>query len=217
MKRTSVLSATLAVLALVVTACGRGEDAGGIPEDAFPIVANADLAVGPQRLLVGLFNQEAQSHTSPELGVEVDLYPPNAEEPTITTPGTFMWTVPEVRGLYRAQVTFDQPGMWQISLRAGDGDTTQRIPFDVAEHGITPAVGESAPPAATPTEVDVVDLSEISTDPDPDPRFYQLSLDEALASGVPTVVVFATPGFCESATCGPMLETVNRSASITRT
>lgn len=210
MKRTSVLSAILTAVALVVAACGQGAGSGGIPEEAYPIVANADLAVGSQRLLVGLFSQEAESYASPDLAVEVDLYPPDAEEPTITTPGIFMWTVPDVRGLYRAQVTFDQPGMWQIALRAGDGDTTQRIPFNVAEDGITPAVGEPAPPAATPTEADVDDLTEISTDPDPDPRFYRLSLDEALASGVPTVVVFATPGFCESATCGPMLETVKQ-------
>ena len=140
----------------------------------------------------------------------MDLYPPDADEPTITTPGTFMWTVPDVRGLYRAQVTFDRPGIWQIALRAGDGDATPRIPFNVAEEGITPGVGEQAPSAATPTRADVDDLAQISTDPDPDPRFYQMSLDEALASDVPTVVVFATPAFCETATCGPMLDTVKQ-------
>ncbi len=57
----------------------------------------------------------------------------------------------------------------------------------------------------TPTTGEAT-LTEITTDPEPDPRFYQVSLDDAVRSGTPTVVVFSTPGFCRTATCGPMLE-----------
>lgn len=181
-----------------------------MPDEAFPIVANADLAVGSQRLLVGLVTDDAASHASPDLPVDISLYPPEAEEPAITVPGVFIWTAPDIRGLYRAQVEFDQPGMWEVALQSQDGATTGRIPFNVAEEGVTPGVGESAPSEATPTGDDVTDLSEISTDPEPDPSFYALSLDEALATGDPTVVVFATPAFCETATCGPMLDTVKQ-------
>ena len=34
---------------------------------------------------------------------------------------------------------------------------------------------------------------------------YQISLDQALQSGKPTALLFATPGFCRTATCGPSL------------
>lgn len=202
----TALGLILAVV-LAVTACGQSTGASSIPEEAFPIVANADLAVGPQRLLVGVVTEDAASHGSPDLPVVIDLYPPDAAEPTISVPGVFVWTTPEVRGLYRAHVEFDRPGIWQVALRSG-GEPTQRIPFNVAETSLTRNVGDMAPAVATPTGADVENLSEITTDPDPDPRFYQLSLDEALASGSPTVVVFATPAFCETATCGPMLDTV---------
>ncbi|MFQ5523719.1 MAG: TlpA family protein disulfide reductase [Acidimicrobiia bacterium] len=204
----------LALAAVAVTGCGTGDDTSAIPEEAFPIVANADLAVGSQRLLVGLVTLDATSHASPDLPVEISLYPPEADEPSITVPGVFIWTAPGIRGLYRAQVEFDRPGIWEVALRTDDGSsTTARIPFNVAEDGVTPSVGEPAPAVATPTGDDVADLSEISTDPNPDPAFYALSLEEALGSGRPTVVVFATPAFCESATCGPMLDTVKQVSS----
>lgn len=204
MKRTTI---TLALAALALTGCGSGDGTSALPDEAFPIVANADLAVGSQRLLVGLVGQDASWYASPDLAVYIDLFPPEADQPAVSTLGSFIWTTPEVRGLYRARVEFDQAGIWEVALRGEDGTATNRVPFNVAEGGLTPAVGEPAPSVVTPTGDDVADLSEISTDPDPDPGFYGVSLDEALASGKPTVVVFATPAFCETATCGPMLDT----------
>lgn len=192
-----------------LAACGGGS-AAVIPEEAFPVVANADLAVGSQRLLVGLVTTDAVSHAAPDLPVEIDLYPPDEAQPAISVEATFLWTVPDVRGLYRADVTFDRAGTWGVLLHSRDGPPTQIVPFAVAEEGLTPAIGEPAPAVATSTAGDVADLAEITTDPEPDPRFYQLSLDQALTSGRPTVVVFATPAFCESATCGPMLDTVKQ-------
>jgi len=194
-------------LAAIAAACG-GSTAAGIPEEAFPVVANADLAVGSQRLLVALVTPEGDSLAASDFPVEFDLYSPEATQPSFTVTGNFMWTVPEVRGLYRAEVTFDRAGRWQIAAHSPGDPSGSHIPFDVAEEGRTPEVGEPAPSVGTRTAQEVATLSEISTDPDPDPRFYELSLDAAVSSGRPTVVVFSTPGFCVSATCGPMLDNV---------
>lgn len=46
-------------------------------------------------------------------------------------------------------------------------------------------------------------LEELTTDYTPDPDLYQLTIAEALITGRPTVIVFATPAFCTSPTCGP--------------
>ena len=51
-------------------------------------------------------------------------------------------------------------------------------------------------------------LASITTDPSPDPSFYQLSEDQALVQHKPFVLVFATPAFCTSRVCGPTLEAV---------
>jgi hypothetical protein len=70
-------------------------------------------------------------------------------------------------------------------------------------------VGEPAPASDTPTAADVGgDLSKLSTDPKPDPRFYEVSVADALAAHRPFVLVFATPAFCQTATCGPALDHV---------
>jgi len=43
---------------------------------------------------------------------------------------------------------------------------------------------------------------------DPTPPYEQLrrQLEQAVRSGKPTLILFATPGYCETATCGPDLE-----------
>ena len=48
----------------------------------------------------------------------------------------------------------------------------------------------------------------MTTDFTPDPELYQLTIPEAIISGKPTVIVFATPAFCTSPTCGPQVDTV---------
>jgi hypothetical protein len=46
----------------------------------------------------------------------------------------------------------------------------------------------------------------VSTDPEPVKRFYETSEDAALAAKKPFVLIFATPKFCQTATCGPTLD-----------
>ena len=58
-------------------------------------------------------------------------------------------------------------------------------------------VGQKAPLLATKTLADVNgDLSRITTYREPDPRMYQYSLDQALATKKPILLEFATPGHC---------------------
>jgi hypothetical protein len=37
---------------------------------------------------------------------------------------------------------------------------------------------------------------------------YEVSADDAVTNGTPAVIVFATPAFCQTAVCGPMLDQV---------
>ena len=52
-------------------------------------------------------------------------------------------------------------------------------------------------------------LAMLSTASHPDPRLYRLSVAEALARHLPFVVAFATPRFCTSRTCGPVVDVVD--------
>jgi hypothetical protein len=198
--RKQFVMAALGVLA--IAACSRA-----VPDLA--IVANATGSLGTtfdQRLLVALVDSESEAFlASPDLPVSVDLAGPDGEE--ITAPGSFLWTVPDARGLYLVNTPFPAAGQWYVTLSPEGMDATLATPFQVVDDPVVPEVGEAAPSTATRTSADH-DLSEISSDTSPDPDFYSMSLDEAIASGRPTVVVFATPGLCTSRTCGPMLDQV---------
>src|SRR5207253_4658843 len=66
-----------------------------------------------------------------------------------------------------------------------------------------------AAPSKTPTLAEVGgDVHQVSTDTNPDPSFYKLSVDQAVAQHKPFVLVFATPAFCTSRQCGPTLDVV---------
>lgn len=58
-------------------------------------------------------------------------------------------------------------------------------------------IGQAAPRLATKTLTDVGgDMSRITTYRQPDARMYQYSLDQALKTGKPILLEFATPGHC---------------------
>jgi len=62
---------------------------------------------------------------------------------------------------------------------------------------LTLQMGEVAPRVRTKTLADVDgDVSRITTYRQPDERMYQYSVDQALASGKPVLLEFATPAHC---------------------
>ena len=52
------------------------------------------------------------------------------------------------------------------------------------------------------------DLKQLTSAIAPDPAFYRTSLAQAITSGKPTVLVFATPAFCQTRMCGPTYDVV---------
>jgi hypothetical protein len=79
-----------------------------------------------------------------------------------------------------------------------------RSPFEVKAVSSAPMIGGPAIRSKTMTTRDVKDPSEICTAAPPC-ELHSVSLDEVLAAGKPTVVLFASPGFCSSQTCAPQL------------
>lgn len=191
-------------LLLSATACGTQIQPIGIVASS-----NGSLEVGEQRVLVGLVDTETQAFlASPDLNATADLVGPN-DETIEDVPLEFVWAVPDQRGLYRATVDFPAAGGWSIAISADGYAATEPTLMMVADDTAMPQVGEEAPAVATRTGSEF-DLEEITSDPAPEPSFYELSLDEALTDDRPTVVIFATPAFCTSATCGPVLESAKQ-------
>ncbi len=201
---------------LVAAACGdsggsgttAAAGAGDLPGDAVAVVASTDLAAGTERLLLALTTLGNQRLGGPDLDVSFRVFPLDSPDDAREYPATWMWATPDVSGLYRAEVELPDPGTWAAQVVPAGGAALEPVAFQVKDRPATPAVGEAAPQSDTPTGADVDDLARISTDRNPDPAFYELSVADAVASGRPTVVVFATPRFCQTAICGPTLDTI---------
>jgi hypothetical protein len=214
------LGAVALAAALFATACSSNERAEsevptskGAPtpgQDVFPIIASSEIVVGDNRLQIGLIDTNDAPVTSPKTALDVGFVGPGDEQPSAETMMSFLWTIKPVQGLWVGEVTFDRAGEWEalIEVEGGGYDTEVRTTFEVNNEGTTPEIGEKPPAVETPTIADSDDLSEITTDSDPERRFYELSIGGALEAGKPAVIVFATPKFCTSQICGPTLSIV---------
>lgn len=110
--------------------------------------------------------------------------------------------------VYSADVDFPSNGEWRVAALIKEGNETLAtlLPSaSVGEFKGVPRVGEKAPKIHTPTPTDVGgDLSKITTRIPPD---TQNRVDYADALGKePIFLLFATPQFCQSRVCGPVVD-----------
>jgi hypothetical protein len=184
--------------------------------DAYPVFASSEIVVGENRFLVGLLDSNDAPIGSDDIQMHIDFFDlaESETEPVFGADMRFIETIPGGRGLYMTTAEFDAAGAWGAEVTVtGDGlEATTRPTFEVAPEGTTPAIGAPAPRTDNLTAADAKDLSEISTDTHPDPRFYTSTVTAAIASHEPFVVVFATPKFCVSAVCAPTLNIVKKAS-----
>lgn len=117
------------------------------------------------------------------------------------------------RGLYVIEeIDIPSEGYWEatleIKLPTQKDLQYAQMAFEAVDTTNTPRPGDSAIPATNPTYKTVKDLSQISTQLTPNPAFYQMTVARALEESKPLVLVFATPGYCTSRMCGPVLDVV---------
>ena len=234
-----ILSAAVLGFALLAGACGGSDQPvvssppGSANTGSFSAqVGSGDLAVGgPQRFELGIFQSSGQGvklvtfgtvamrfsylgdgSASPTpgptaIGRYVPAYgtTPSGPAPTLSDPST-------ARGVYWAQVRFDQPGTWQVEATVdvqGAGTQTLTAAFPVLAKHALPAPGQPAlktdnltldskgvPPSAIASRA-------LDGAPIPDPDLHRWTIAEAIAQHRPVVVVFATPTYCQSQFCGP--------------
>ncbi len=197
-------AAVIVSLALMSTACGTDEQSA---TDQLTVVASSPgaVAVGEQRVLMVIADPEGSLAGSPTDPATATFRSPDGTEyPDVPT--RWVWGIEGVRGFYVATFLFESAGLWEVSLAIQEG-RAQPAAFQVSEQAVVPEVGTRAPRSRSATSADAP-IDQISTDPDPEPSFYELSLADAVVNGRPTVIVFATPAFCQTAVCGPMLDLV---------
>ncbi len=112
------------------------------------------------------------------------------------------------RGLYTAELEFDRTGTWELTAEiSGDGEVRRAsLTFEVATHTSAPNVGEPAVKSRNRLASEVDSMEQLTTGSLQDPELYKTTIADAVQSGLPTVIVFASPAFCVNAVCGPQVE-----------
>jgi hypothetical protein len=213
--------AFVAALAVVTAACGTSASqsprpsafvvpAGSGRPAILPIQITGGFHVGDNRIVFTLTDSSGQKQVAgPDRTLTIGYHGPNAT--TIApAPQSFIWAIEGVNGVYVGRATFPTAGAWTADFTTsapGSAAETTTFGFNVVDRLDVVSPGDPAPSVKTPTLADVGgDVTKISSDPKPDQDFYKTSEADALAGKKPFVLIFATPTFCQTATCGPTLD-----------
>ncbi|HEX7096707.1 MAG TPA: hypothetical protein VF183_12555, partial [Acidimicrobiales bacterium] len=104
---------------------------------------------------------------------------------------------------YPVVFTPPEPGEYEVHASFAK----QPTPFRVAARDELDLVqvGDPLRPVDTPTIADPRGVTPVCTRVDPCP-FHEITLRDALAGATPVVLIISTPGFCQTAICGPVLD-----------
>ncbi len=114
------------------------------------------------------------------------------------------------KGAFYADIDLDRPGVWGLVVTGTLDDGTEvmgQMSFSVIEKPDFPAPGDIAIAsdnliASEVEDIRTIDSGTVAND------MHEVKIKDAIAAGRPFVVVFATPAFCTSRFCGPVVEEV---------
>jgi hypothetical protein len=211
---------------------GHADEGRKVSEQLQPLITTSELVMGRNRLAFGLLKANKFLEGA---DVQIRIYGIEGREASLVaeinapyrpvdsieqsqgvhrhSDGTkhIHTAATDVRGLYITQLNFTRPGLWGLEISAsekGGLPDVARTTVTVLDAPQTPAVGSAAPRSRNLIARDVKDLREIDTSLKPDPRLHQIRIADAVAQGKPQLIVFATPQFCTSRMCGPVVDIV---------
>jgi hypothetical protein len=113
--------------------------------------------------------------------------------------------------IYVANLRLPRAGKyWLMAEPDGGAEKVQALGnVVVVREDAPPDVGDTAPASDTPTLSSTAgDTSSLTTRTPPDKTLLEHSVADSISAKVPFVVTFATPKFCSSRTCGPVVDVV---------
>ena len=182
------------------------------PDGLQAIFATPDLGTGEQRVAVVLTSEKGLVR-SPIATLTSYYYADGTAEgeKRDTAVALFRPFPLGTRGLYAAQLQFDSPGDWGLDIAVLDEDANTlraELRFEVPEQTAAPANGAPATASASKT-LATHSIEQLTTGTLQDTDLYQISIADAVQSGLPTVIVMASPAFCTNAVCGPQVDVLS--------
>jgi hypothetical protein len=184
------------------------------PGTLVPVVAVSELTKGVNRLAFGVLKDGTPINDA-NLTLDLTLFYLDGPEPT--KPQGSAQAVYRGEGLpfglYVGYADLPQVGGWGVEIRvpqASGEPQVSRLRLDVLDTPRAPAIGSQAIPVDNLTVKTQPDLAQITSDSQPDVELYQLTVAEALAAKKPFLVAFSTPGYCQTAVCGPNMLVIKK-------
>ena len=191
------------------TSDGSGDD-GGSGGAGF----NLSAIFPPDGLLVAGTAQRLPFTLSDATGVPVDDPPASLEFVVQTADGEPVGEPVTVErhdegiptAYFPLRFEFPAPGDYQATTTVDGEELTPRV-FRVSEPEAVavPQPGQAMIPVPTPTTADARGVDPICTR-EPECDLHGVTLTEALDEGVPVALLIATPAYCQTAICGPVLD-----------
>ncbi len=175
------------------------------------LLANSQHLVGENRFPIGVIRDGASVQ---DAQVHLKFFDLTSGEPVATSEADAPYYGDNLgeAGVYVAYANFAKAGDWGVEVTVtenGRAPETKRIAFRVLAQDPSPGVGDDAPRTKNPTLKDVNgDRTKISSATEDDSILHRLSIADAVTNGKPTVILFATPRFCTTRTCGPSHQVV---------
>ena len=217
------LRAFALLMGLLLTACS-GQPAGssassganGAGNQNAPltaVLAASELVVGANRLPLGIVKNGSPLN-NPDVKVHLRIFELADQSQTVRSETDAVYRGQGLPfGLYVAYPTFNTPGAWGLEVQMtepGGQPQVSRLRVDVLPQSNTPAVGSPAIASTNLTAKEQPDLRRVTSDGQPDPDLYQLTIADAISAKEPFLVAFSTPGFCKTVVCGPNLQVIKQ-------
>ncbi len=223
-----VLAAVL--IALVTAGCGantRGRSgpagAGSLDEllkrpgeDVAVVAGDSDFAPGPVRYSFLVIRRNAQAVERPRALVWLarsrsaqPFEQATAKLEPIGPPGAGETAAGGVGHIYVVELHVRRPGNYWLVAEPVGARIQALGNLEVKPQSQSPALGSKAPRSDTPTLASVHGAAaKLTTRTPPDLALLRYSIAGSLAAHAPFVVTFATPRYCVSRTCGPVVDVV---------
>jgi hypothetical protein len=182
-----------------------------------PVLGTEDYEPGPVRvsflLLDGqgspVYRKDIRVRVTPTKGGRTLETVPASLEP-IGVPGVDP-EAGDITRLYVVHFRVPHAGTYTLAAAGTKGKPVRASwTITVPKHPRAPAVGSKAVASRTPTIASTHgNFRALTTRTPPDKALLRFSIADSLAAHAPFVVVFATPKFCTSRTCGPVVDVVD--------
>ena len=175
-------------------------------------LAVSDLSIGTHRLAFGIIEPGIGSIKNDEVKLET-FFLQDEQNPLLkeTLVAEFQQWPAGNKGVYTSMATFDKAGKWGIGVTYATSDglveRTSSV-IEVTEKNLAPFVGDKAYPSRNITNAITNNINELTTDPNPYAPFYEYSIEETINKRMVSLILFASPAFCTTGTCGPQIDIV---------